>query len=482
MAKRIEQAPKRLSEGGASPSAGALLARARSAELSAPPGTRERIWREMSAPAPSRRWVWASGGVAGLAAAAAAIFLFVGRGPGPGPAAPFAVVAVASGDVKSAQGGGALASAARGQVLAPGARLRVEGRGRAYARFADAAAMLGDGSEATLDTREGGRLEVALREGTVSMAADHRPRARALTVAAFDYRVEIVGTVFAVRAGPDGDVEVRVHEGVVRVTGPGTAIEVRAGESWSKRAGAAHEAMDGGDVAGVTSLLRGEDPAALPPPAPIPAPVPPIPAPPREPATPSHPASDELDYQRAQRLVRSGHPAVAATLYARLATGSGARAEAALYEMGRLRHGALSDDQGALAAFEEYRRRFPQGALRQEVELSVIETELAMPDPSAADRDLDAFLEAWPRSERRDELRLVRANLRRDRGDCTRALVDYEALAHHPTRGDDATFFAASCAKQSGDAEDARRRLEGYLERFPSGRHAAEARAALGAR
>jgi tetratricopeptide (TPR) repeat protein len=185
-------------------------------------------------------------------------------------------------------------------------------------------------------------------------------------------------------------------------------------------------------------------------------------------------------YELARLLSRRGRHAEAIVLYEKLASGTGSWAESALYEVGRLRLRHLGDAPGSLRAFAEYRARYPSGALMHEVALSAIEAQLAKPDSEAALREIDLFLSAFPASERVPDVRILRATLLRDRGDCVGALGDYLLLVKAGKHDDDALYFAAYCEQQNADPAAARRHLSEYVIRFPAGRHASEAKAALG--
>ncbi|MHB8875436.1 MAG: tetratricopeptide repeat protein, partial [Myxococcaceae bacterium] len=189
---------------------------------------------------------------------------------------------------------------------------------------------------------------------------------------------------------------------------------------------------------------------------------------------------EAVSYELARLLAGRGRAAEAVALFDALSRGEGARAEAALYEAGRLRLRNLGDPAGALEAFSRYRGRFGGGALVQEVALSTIEAHLARSEQDAALRELDTFMVDYPESERRDDLRFIRGNLRRERGECQAAAGDYLLLLDDPKRGEDALFFAAGCERKNGDLEGARRHLRAYLERYPAGVHRAEAERALG--
>ena len=106
--------------------------------------------------------------------------------------------------------------------------------------------------------------------------------------------------------------------------------------------------------------------------------------------------------------------------------------------------------------------------------LSLIEALIASRSFSEAGLEADSFLRRWPDSERRDEVRLLRANVHREWGDCSGALADYEALAQGGPFADDALWFAAICDKRDGEARW-RDRLRQYQQRFPDGRHKQDA-------
>jgi len=192
---------------------------------------------------------------------------------------------------------------------------------------------------------------------------------------------------------------------------------------------------------------------------------------------------DAEAYAMAKELLARGQPAEAAALFSTVARGRSSRAELSLYELGRTELRYLRDPAAARSAFSTYVERYPNGLLLQEVELSLIESELAGSDFAAARASMDRFLSRHPGSERRDEVMLLRANLDRDRGDCAAALERYRTLARGAgATAEDAVYFAAVCAQQLGRTEEARSLLQDSLQRFPSGRHADEARRALSGR
>lgn len=513
-------------------------------------GARERIWKKVvGAPAPSRAPLYFK--ALAVAAALGAVLVWLGPGALERPKAPeaFATLALAAGDVQAAGADAAWSAAQVGERLVAGSRLRTAANSRAYARFASAGALFGEGTRASL-TRAAG-VQIQLEEGAVALSVRHG--SGGLVVRAEAYTVEVTGTVFQVKVGAEKVVDVFVHEGTVQIRGPSTDVTVRAGESWSSRAGAGRGTMAAGDVASVRSLgyvgarearltiakPRGAEisvdgvPLGT---APLTvlqsvgphdvvaihqgakhvgralvaaegtrfdaeaAPLPPL-APPAEQPEALKPGEadaavplqqklrtgalsaadrDTASYELARVLSRRGRNAEALTLYEHLAAGNGPWAEASLYESGRLKLRYLSDAPGAAVAFSAYRARYPKGALAPEVALSLIEAHLQSGAPDAALKEMDVFLAAFASSERVDDVRFVRATVRRDRGDCAGALGDYLTLLKHARHADDALYFAAYCAQQAGQAEAARAHLLQYVLQFPAGRHLAEARAALG--
>jgi len=231
-------------------------------------------------------------------------------------------------------------------------------------------------------------------------------------------------------------------------------------------------------VAAPTPVARSEDTPPIAEPTPVAAPHPSgtatgvdRPAPP--PAPPSDPYTDAL------KLEHDKSYAEAALLLEKVANEHGPRSGAALYELGRIQQLNLGQPAFALATFGRYEREYPKGILIQEAELSVIELELQQKSYDAALENMNAFLSNHSKSERASEVHLERAELYRERGDCSKALDDY-AKAKAPGQLDDSLYFSAWCEQKLGDRDAAEKSFGAYLDRFPSGRHAAQARAALG--
>ena len=115
----------------------------------------------------------------------------------------------------------------------------------------------------------------------------------------------------------------------------------------------------------------------------------------------------------------------------------------------------------------------------QEVEISTIEIELQRRDFDSALASMSRFLARYPSSERVGEVRLLRGNVERERGDCAAALDDYQ-LARAGAQEGEALYYTGWCQQKLEQTERARDTWREYLARFPWGRHAADAKAALG--
>lgn len=134
------------------------------------------------------------------------------------------------------------------------------------------------------------------------------------------------------------------------------------------------------------------------------------------------------------------------------------------------------DALGALANLDQHRSQFPNGLLRTDAEMVRVEALLAL------GRDTEALL-ALERQDvgslpRAVELQLARGELRANR-DCRAAIGDFDhvwgqnassEIAERALRG------RAICRLRLGQQEAAEADLRAYLERFPNGKLAAEAR------
>ncbi len=182
------------------------------------------------------------------------------------------------------------------------------------------------------------------------------------------------------------------------------------------------------------------------------------------------PEDDHARFRRALSL-RGTDPAAAAKLFRTMAN-ERTHAEVALYELARLQEPAA-----AVRTLEEARARFPGGALKAEVGISLVEALLATAQHARALEVLDGI----DAPERRDELEALRGELLRAEGRWAEAAAVLQPLARGASPfAERALVLLAEVESRRGRIEQARAALREYLARFPNGAHAAAARASLG--
>jgi hypothetical protein len=134
--------------------------------------------------------------------------------------------------------------------------------------------------------------------------------------------------------------------------------------------------------------------------------------------------------------------------------------------------------EAALAALDDYDRRFPSGLLRVEARVARVEALLAL----ARRAEALALLDVWEAGGPPRRLRVARGELRAEAGRCADAMEDFDGalgIARADELGARALYGRASCALRTGDDAAAAAALASYLEVQPDGAHAAEARVAL---
>lgn len=151
----------------------------------------------------------------------------------------------------------------------------------------------------------------------------------------------------------------------------------------------------------------------------------------------------------------------------RRSQGTSLDAERALYELARLKQGALRDPAGAVTILKTYRQRYPQGALRGEVDFALVEL---LPKVGQA---VEALVEserllgtAWGRA-RSSELKLVRGRIEQDKlGDCEKTLNELNPIKNEfGPIGNEATLRTAECFERTGDNSSAITTYRDYLMR-----------------
>jgi hypothetical protein len=284
-----------------------------------------------------------------------------------------------------------------------------------------------------------GEAQAEVRHGETRFDVPDRESGPPFVVRVGAYRVIIAGARIRVRVDDAGGVTVAVDDGAADVWRRRRIAQLGPGDSWSAppRAGRALASAS----AGRTSPADGAD-------------------------------------RTAAGEAAGRDPARAVRLYEQIAARGGSASQNALYEIGVLYHDRLHDPERALSAWERYRTRYPQGWLRAEADLSILDTLAAMGRRSRALDEALAFLKRNPGSERRGEVARVGADLARGLGQCRVAADLYaEVAGAHISAddADDAAFGRAACLAAVSDPR-APAVARAYVAAHPRGRHLAEAR------
>ncbi len=511
-----------------SPDAEQAQALLRSLDPAPPPGAAQRVWRRLEAresrPAARRAWVLVP--ALGAAVAAALVLVAVGReGPSVAPSGG-AVARVVAGDVQGARAG---------EVLARGARV-VVGEGGRIGLDLEGSALTLEGRGALVVRADG----VVLEAGVVEVVSPQRAVAVIagpwrVDVAAGEVRWDGALAVASARGttvvrGPEGVIEVEEGKGwrsgmaaaasAASAAGSGDALRrelggapveapvarsevVRSRDSLRARGAparvAAPEASARVAVPEASARVADVAPARVAPPEPPPsrpavagvaadrfsvpaipraeAPQNPIPAPrgTAPVAPPAVPAlwDEDAHYRRARA---EPDPARALELFDAVIAHNGALAEVAALQAAelQLRRGHVRD---AESRFRLLLLARPGTALAPEVQRGLIECSLRSGDLQETRAEIDAALAAGRPGTDVAGLYFLRGELSRRAGHCLAAVADYRQVTQG-RHADDAAFHTAWCLLTLDEA-DGEAALHAYLERHPSGRHAAKVRARL---
>lgn len=422
-----------------------------------------RVWARVSDPVRTRRATrnaFVRGALAASALTAVAVVTIDHvRVPAPTTGAAISHATSAQGAAASpaAPGAPTMVVAAAGSVVETGA-------GEHLVRVLPRGARAEIGPRTSLAVDEQGRPE--LRRGEVRFhvapAADSTQK---FFVRVAPYRVVVAGARFVVKAEAQS-ISIAVENGEAEIWNGSRVVRIGSGETWSSDAAPRARA-------GVPRAARDKAPALAP-----------ASGSDRDPQS-SEQDREELAAARAARA--AADPRRALALYEQLASRTGPAAENAMYEIGGIYHDQLKQPSKAIAAWDRYRTRYPNGLLRAEADLSVIDTLEASANPADGSRTLNealAFLKRYPHSERRGEVSRVAGDLYRERGNYRAALDFYRAVPSVRSGlgaddADDAAFGEAACLYALRD-DGADAALRAYVAQRPRGRHARDAARLLG--
>jgi tetratricopeptide (TPR) repeat protein len=181
--------------------------------------------------------------------------------------------------------------------------------------------------------------------------------------------------------------------------------------------------------------------------------------------------------QEARAALAAGEPNRALEAYRAAISRGGPVGENAGYEIGRVMRDRLQQPADAIAAWKRYRSAHPNGLLRVETDVSIIETLVASGDSAGALSEASDFLKHHADSERRAEIARITGDLYRERGDCNHAVGAYQtALAASRTREitEYSSFQRAACLVSLGESSG-NVALEEYLHAWPRGRFSGDA-------
>jgi hypothetical protein len=263
------------------------------------------------------------------------------------------------------------ASEARTVRLRSGARVYLRGRG-------------------TLEIDAGQRP--FLKYGRARLEVARQPPGETFNIAAGPYVVVVVGTKFTLGVS-SRLVTVDVREGAVQIWKGDRMTPLPAGGSWKgpNRGNASRSRL--------RTSLRSPAPKRTPAHVQIDSPQP-------------RPPSSSVDtYEDALAAFARNDTAIGLDMLRRLSEGHGPSAENAGFVIGRILRDQLHQPRQAIVTWRRYRQRFPDGLLRHEADVSIIETLLTQGDTPSLRVEVEAFLRRHPHSERHAEMKALAARL-----------------------------------------------------------------------
>jgi hypothetical protein len=428
-----------------------------------------RVWARVSDPARTRRATRRAFVRGALVASALTAMVVVAlervQVQAPASARPEVASTASTGSTPTSPSAAAQAPV---DVTAPAGSIVETGAGERLVRILPRGTRAELGPRTTVAVDEQGRPELRRGEVRFSVAHDAGADAQKFFVRVASYRVVVAGARFIVKAEAQS-ITVAVQDGEAEIWNGTRVVHIGSGETWSS------------DTA--TAARRPGAPRAAHDKSPALAPVA---------VTTERPLEGQQDREdlAAARAARAAaDPRRALVLYEHLASRSGPAAENALYEIGGIYHDQLRQPAKAIAAWDRYRRSYPNGLLRAEADLSVIDTLATLETSGDGTRTLNealAFLKRYPHSERRGEVARVAGDLYRGRGNYRAALDFYRVVPNAKvTAGagaddaDDASFGQAACLYALRD-DGAEAALRAYLAQHAHGRHVRDAARLLG--
>jgi hypothetical protein len=379
--------------------------------------THRRVWAkvaeavEMPEPHSNRRWVWTSAAATVFAAAGLFAYVRFYRAASFPVAAPTVATNSTQGQPSASPPLPSAPTRTEQTEVAPLDSERAPGHVIRTRAGESVRVALGGGATAVLEEKSAitwdSQHRPSVQKGIARLAVPHQPPGWRFSVTAGPYVVTVVGTKFDVRVSSH-TVGVDVTEGVVEVWRNSHSTRLAAGESWhgplypDETAAATHEPASATHTSASATHASSTSAASSAPerPQPLPAPTKPL------------SSATARSLQEAETALQTGDAAKAIEILSRTAQGTGPSAENAAYELGRIARYNLNRPRQAVALWDKYRTRFPNGLLRTEADLSIVETLSQMGETQAALAEANAFLARHPSSERRLDVQRLAERLR----------------------------------------------------------------------